>query len=191
MVSESEGVASETDEPDTLEPTQLGRARLLPRERSHRLSSNCCLFCGVARDFIATCPVKRPDSLVGTSTLSQTLFVILLWGDQVKSLQVLNDSGTDESFMDATSSLFPRTLGHWMAAPLEESRTAQFPLICGYQAITVSLYSFSLLNPLTSLLCWDFLGSKSTIPLLTGPRVQSWVGAHSVTPTAVKQRSHP
>ena len=53
-------------------------------------------------------------SLVGTSTLvSQTgsslipitrtpLFVVVLWGDQSKSLRVLIDGGADESFMGAT-----------------------------------------------------------------------------------------
>lgn len=92
---------------------QLGRARLSVREHSRSLHSNCCLYCGGAGHYIATCPVKKPF-LVGTSTLmSQTgspltsitcppFFVILLWGDQSKSLWVLIDSGADESFMDAT-----------------------------------------------------------------------------------------
>lgn len=65
--------SSATVESDTLEPMQQGRARLSPRDRSHGLSSNSCLYCGAAGHYIATCPVKRPISLVGTSTLvSQT-----------------------------------------------------------------------------------------------------------------------
>lgn len=54
---------------DTPESMQLGRARLSPREHSRRLSSNCCLYCGAVGHYIATCPVKRPESLVGTRTL--------------------------------------------------------------------------------------------------------------------------
>jgi hypothetical protein len=44
------------------------------------------------------------------------------------------------------SSPFPWMPEHWTAAPLAGSRTAQFPLTCGYQAITVSQYSFSSSN---------------------------------------------
>ena len=103
-----------TGELDTPEPMQLGRARLSPRECSCRLSINCCLYCGAVGQYIATCPVKRPEALVGASTLvsltgnplcpiTQTPFYVgLLWGDQSKSLWVLIASGADESFMDAT-----------------------------------------------------------------------------------------
>lgn len=61
--------------------------------------------------FIATCPIRKPLSLVGTSTIvSQTgsslipitRTPLVLWGDQSKFLQVLIDSGADENLMDAT-----------------------------------------------------------------------------------------
>jgi hypothetical protein len=84
--------SSMTGELDTPEPMQLGRARLSPREHSRRLSYNCCLYCGAVGHYIATCPVKRPEALVGTTTLvtltgnplspiTQTPYVSLLWGD--------------------------------------------------------------------------------------------------------------
>ena len=41
-----------TSESVTPEPMQLGRAGLSPRERSHRLSTNSCLFCGAAGQYI-------------------------------------------------------------------------------------------------------------------------------------------
>lgn len=105
---------STTGELDTPEPMQLGRARLSVGERSRRMNNNCCLYCGGAGHFIATCPIRKPLSLVGTITMvSQTgcslipitrtpLFALVLWGDQSKSLRVLIDSGADECLMDAT-----------------------------------------------------------------------------------------
>ena len=53
------------------------------------------------------------------------------------------------------------------------------PMIFGHHSESIQLL-------LTSLWFWDFLGSRSTIPILTGPRVQSWVGARSVTHTLPK-----
>lgn len=41
------------------EPLQLGRARLSVGERSRRLSSNSCPYCGRAGHYIATCPVRK------------------------------------------------------------------------------------------------------------------------------------
>ena len=71
---------------------------------------------------------------------------------------------------------------------MEELPIALFPLICGFQEITVRLYNFSSWIPLM-FLYWDFLGSKNTTPLLTGPRVQSWVGVSSAIPISSKQPS--
>ena len=98
---------STTGELDTPEPMQVGRTRLSVWERSRRMNNNCCLYCGGAGHFIATCPIRKPLFLVGTSTMeSQTgsslipitctpHFALVLWGDQSKSLRVLIDSGAD------------------------------------------------------------------------------------------------
>lgn len=43
------------------EPMQLGRARLTPEERSRRMSSRECLYCGQKDHFIASCP-QRPKT---------------------------------------------------------------------------------------------------------------------------------
>ena len=77
------------------------------------MNSNCCLYCGGARHFIANCTIRKPLSLVATSTMvSQTgsslipitrtpIFVLVLRGDQSKSLRVLIDSGAEECLMDS------------------------------------------------------------------------------------------
>ncbi len=42
--------------PPEPEPMQLGRAHLTPEERSRRVSSRECLYCGQKGHFIASCP---------------------------------------------------------------------------------------------------------------------------------------
>ena len=51
------------------EPKLLGRARLSLVERLSRLNTRSCLHCGTTGRYISTCPLKRPGSSVGTSTL--------------------------------------------------------------------------------------------------------------------------
>ena len=95
-------------------PSRCCSAGLSPAERVRRLNTQSCLYCGTAGYYVSTCPFKRPNSLVGMSTLvgpkdnlaSPTtrppLPATLLGGDQSKSLQILIDSGADMSLMDVT-----------------------------------------------------------------------------------------
>lgn len=40
------------------EPMQVGRLRLTPQEKQHRLAKGLCLYCGKPGHFAATCPLK-------------------------------------------------------------------------------------------------------------------------------------
>jgi hypothetical protein len=117
--------------------------------------------------------------------------VILMWRDQSKSLWVLIDSGADESFMDATmvselgiptqplsvpmDSRAPDgcSIGSVTDSDMVQLDQSQCPFRHGFQETTVRTYSsFSSIHPMF-LLFWNFLGSKNTTLLLTGPRAPS------------------
>ena len=96
------------------ESRHLGRARLTPAECLRHLHTQSCLYCGITGYFVTTCPLKKQAHQEGVSTLVDLmenfsspltripLNVILLWGNQLKSLRVLIDSEADERFLDAT-----------------------------------------------------------------------------------------
>jgi hypothetical protein len=57
---------------DSPEPMQLGRARLSVEEHSRRLNCNCCLYCGGAGHYIATCPVRKPHVSGGYKSFGES-----------------------------------------------------------------------------------------------------------------------
>lgn len=57
------------------EPMQLGWARLSPEEWQGRLREGLYIYCGQYGHFLATCPVRTPDSPANVKVVvSQTLF---------------------------------------------------------------------------------------------------------------------
>ena len=96
------------------EPMPLVIAGLSPAEWQYSIDTKSCQYCGTLRNFVSSCPLKKPGSPVGARSLvghmenvpaspaCTPFHAILLWGDQSKSLRVLFDSGADESFLGAT-----------------------------------------------------------------------------------------
>ena len=107
-------------------------------------------------------------SLTGNplSPITRTPFyVILLWGDQSKSLQVLIDSGADESFMDATlvSELVITT--QLLSVPMDGRALDGRSIGVTHSTIPLNMWVSG--NHSESIVL-GFLGSKKTTQILTG-----------------------
>ena len=80
---------------------QLGRARLSQEERQKRRQEGRCFYCGETGNLVSVCPAKRTRG-VSSNQVAKTAVRALT---QVKlnsqfELDVLIDSGADESLMD-------------------------------------------------------------------------------------------
>ena len=80
---------------------QLGRARLTQEERQKRRQEGRCFHCGGTGHLVSSCPAKKTPG-VSANQVSKTTFRVLT---KVKinsghDMDVLIDSGTDESLMD-------------------------------------------------------------------------------------------
>ena len=80
---------------------QLGRARLTQEERQKRRQEGRCFYCGGTGHLVSSCPAKKTPR-VSANQVSKTTFRVLTkvklnsWHD----MEVLIDSGADESLMD-------------------------------------------------------------------------------------------
>ena len=86
------------------EPMQLGRAQLTQAERQRRLTEGRCFYCGESGHLVAACPVKAART-TGQSTASGSAprsltSIKVTHNTTVIELDVLIDSGADESLMD-------------------------------------------------------------------------------------------
>ena len=89
------------------EPMQLGRTRLTPEERQHRMREGRYIYCAQLGHYISGCPVKDQASarntLVSHTTVSSVRPLMqahLITPSQTLIHPVLIDSGADESFID-------------------------------------------------------------------------------------------
>ncbi|KAJ0057626.1 hypothetical protein NL108_011115 [Boleophthalmus pectinirostris] len=64
-------VSSEPSVPtvDSGEPMQIGRTRLSPAERQHRMDEGRCIYCGQFGHFLASCPVRKNVGPIKSSVL--------------------------------------------------------------------------------------------------------------------------
>uniref|UniRef100_A0A8C6LTX7 ribonuclease H n=1 Tax=Nothobranchius furzeri TaxID=105023 RepID=A0A8C6LTX7_NOTFU len=101
------------------EPMQMGRTRLSPEEREHRLRSGLCLYCGISGHFVNNCPVllkgKSPPVKLGLlvggnsdSISSRCSFPCSLTVNSRQiPLEALLDSGCEQSLLD------PQLVAEW------------------------------------------------------------------------------
>uniref|UniRef100_A0A3B4U1I2 ribonuclease H n=1 Tax=Seriola dumerili TaxID=41447 RepID=A0A3B4U1I2_SERDU len=86
------------------EPMQLGRAQLSQAERQRRLKEGRCFYCGESGHLVAVCPVKtaqvKSQSTVSGPVSRNLTSIKVTHNTTVIELNVLIDSGADESLMD-------------------------------------------------------------------------------------------
>ena len=82
---------------------QLGRARLTPEERRKRQLEGRCFYCGEVSHLVISCPAKasrKVSHVTVSSPVQRILTKITITHHTATDLEVLIDSGADESLMD-------------------------------------------------------------------------------------------
>ncbi|KAL1260065.1 hypothetical protein QQF64_007892 [Cirrhinus molitorella] len=93
--------------PPVPEPMQVDSNRLTQTERTRRLSSGLCLYCGNPGHIIRHCPVRPPRPVVSTirteiNTTSLTLLPVTLHTAELSlSVSALVDSGSSGNFISS------------------------------------------------------------------------------------------
>ncbi|KAL1268673.1 hypothetical protein QQF64_034036 [Cirrhinus molitorella] len=93
--------------PPVPEPMQVDSNRLTQTERTRRLSSGLCLYCGNPGHIIRNCPVRPPRPVVSTihteiNTTSLTLLPVTLHTAELSlSVSALVDSGSSGNFISS------------------------------------------------------------------------------------------